>query len=69
VVPTLAKSARMGRPQVVVIHGAEAMEPKRKGGPDPPSFFEGWDSTVVSRVRFLADSCSALLYREHRLAV
>jgi hypothetical protein len=24
-----------------------------------PSFFEGWDSTVVSRVGFLADPCSA----------
>jgi len=28
-----------------------------------PSFFEGRDSTVVSRVRFLADSCSALVHR------
>jgi hypothetical protein len=25
-----------------------------------PSFFEGWDSTVVSRAGFLADYCSAL---------
>ena len=31
-----------------------------------PSFFEGWDSTVVSRVGFLADPCSALVHRVHR---
>jgi hypothetical protein len=30
------------------------------------SFFEGWDSTVVSRVGFLADFCSALVRRVHR---
>jgi hypothetical protein len=30
------------------------------------SFFEGWDSTVVSRVGFLADSCSALVHRVRR---
>jgi hypothetical protein len=29
-----------------------------------PSFFEGWDSTVVSSVGFLADPCSALVHRE-----
>jgi hypothetical protein len=29
----------------------------------PPSFFEEWDSTVVSRVGFLADSRSALVGR------
>jgi hypothetical protein len=31
-----------------------------------PSFFEGWDSMIVSRVGFLADSCSALVHRVHR---
>ena len=28
-----------------------------------PSFFEGWDSAVVSRAGFLADSCGALAHR------
>ncbi len=31
-----------------------------------PFLFEEWDSTVVSRVGFLADSCIALVHGVHR---
>ena len=58
--PLLAIFARGGCEQRRTFSGDMFAERKKDGIIMPrPSFFEGWNSTVVARVGFLADSRSA----------